>query len=286
MLKKTLSLSVFALGTVALNETIDTYSYFLSGPNVDQPKTQYEHAAADTALSLLKRRLGSEPLPDLPDDNVAAVLQLKQSLGPDRLKELLEPDVDEADLIWHDVVRNSTNSTDSWVSADARGVAFLPNVTYLQFASWYASPNADAANLAANPEHYAKDTVATGTGELSSKILEGWGGVTTNFTIPSFGPPDRAKHPFLRPLPEFPIQQAGDKVLSDGTTFGVLHIALRPVSGAGYGQSHDGFEVYSTVWYPDGATDEFLDKERRHMVIEIVNLTLQAQKDIESGKFS
>ncbi|KAG4218656.1 hypothetical protein PC116_g32864, partial [Phytophthora cactorum] len=171
------------------------------------------------------------------------------------------------------------------VPDDARGVVFLPNVSFAQCAAWYASPNADAANLAANPEDYSKETVTTPTG-LSSKILEGWGGVTTNFTIPNFGVPDLVKYPFLRPLPEFPVQQAGDKVLRDGTTFGVLHIALRPVKGADYGQPIDGFEVASTVWYQDGAEDDHLEQERRHMVIEIVNLTLQAQKDIESGKFA
>ncbi|KAI2633655.1 hypothetical protein GGS26DRAFT_554212 [Hypomontagnella submonticulosa] len=276
MLKNIFVLSAFALGATALNETINGYKYFLSGPRLDQPKSQYEHAAADTALSLLKRRLGDEPLPDLPDDNVAAILKLKQTLGSEKLKKLLQPDTADADNHWHEVINNSG---DGWVSADARAVVFLPNVSYLSFAAWYASPSADAANLAANPEHYIKVTETTSTG-LSAKILEGWGGVTTNFTIPNFGVPDRNKDPFLRPLPEFPVQQAGDKVLRDGARFGVLHLSLRPVAGADYGSPFDGFEIYSTVWYQDAAKDEQLDLERRHMVIEIVNLTLQAQKDI------
>ncbi|KAI2463268.1 hypothetical protein F4781DRAFT_417172 [Annulohypoxylon bovei var. microspora] len=283
MVKKIFFLSTFALGATALNETINGYKYFLSGPNVDQPKSQYEHAAADTALNLLKKRLGSEHLPDLPPDNVEAVLKLKQSLGTEKLKQLLQPDMDDADNFWRQAIGSSHNNT--WVSADARGVAFLPNVSYLQFATWYASANADAANLAAEPEHYVKETVTNGT-ELSSKILEGWGGVTTNFTIPNFGKPDRDKDPFLRPLPEFPIQQAGDKDLRDGTRFGVLHISVRPVSGQDYGQPINGFEIYSTVWYQDGVSDDHLDQERRHMVVEIVNLTLQAQKDIASGGVS
>ncbi|KAI0378778.1 hypothetical protein F5Y04DRAFT_140094 [Hypomontagnella monticulosa] len=279
MFKKIVVLSTLALGATALNETINGYKYFLSGPHLDQTKSQYEHSAADTALTLLKKRLGDEPLPDLPDDNVAAILKLKQDLGPEKLKKLLQPDMADADNHWHEVINSSG---DGWVSADARAVVFLPNVSYLGFASWYATPNADAANLAANPEHYIKITETTATG-LSSKILEGWGGVTTNFTIPNFGVPDRVKNPFLRPLPEFPVQEAGDKVLRDGTRFGVLHLALRPVAGADYGSPFDGFEIYSTVWYQDGAKDEQLDLERRHMVIEIVNLTLQAQKDLSSA---
>ncbi|KAI1660010.1 hypothetical protein F4813DRAFT_386882 [Daldinia decipiens] len=273
--------SAFALQASALNETISGYKYFLSGPKLAQTKTEYEHAAAEKALSLVEARLDG-PLPVLPEDSVAAILKLKQDIGTDELKVLLAPDQDDADKFWHDVI---SRSGDGWVPADARGVVFLPNVSFAQFAAWYASPNADAANLAANPEHYAKETVTTPTG-LASEILEGWGGVTTNFTIPNFNAPDRAKDPFLRELPDFPVQQAGDKVLRDGTRFGALHISLRPVKGADYGQPIDGFEVYSTVWYQDGAEDDHLEQERRHMVIEIVNLTLQAQKDIESGMFA
>ncbi|KAI1394187.1 uncharacterized protein F4822DRAFT_387374 [Hypoxylon trugodes] len=276
MLKNIFFLSTFALGATALNETISGYKYFLSGPKVDQPKSEYEHAAADRALALLENRLGSQPLPDLPEDNVTAILKLKQDLGTVKLEELLLPDMADADTYWHSAISKSGSG---WVSADARAVVFLPAVTFQGFAAWYSSDKADAANLAANPEHYVKETVNTTTG-LSSKILEGWGGVTTNFTIPNFGAPDRSKDPFLRPLPEFPVQQAGDKVLRDGTRFGVLHISLREVDGAAYGQSGKGFEVYSTVWYQDGVQDDHLEQERRHMVIEIVNLTLQAQKDL------
>ncbi|KAI1802775.1 hypothetical protein F4811DRAFT_381258 [Daldinia bambusicola] len=282
MRKNILLLSTLALRAAALNETISGYKYFLSGPKLGQTKTEYEHAAADKALSLVEARLGDKPRPDLPEDSVEAILKLKQDLGTEQLKVLLAPDQDDADKFWHDVISRSGSG---WVPADARGVVFLPNVSFAQFASWYSSPYADAANLAANPEHYDKETVTTATG-LSSKILEGWGGVTTNFTIPNFGAPDLVKNPFLRPLPEFPVQQAGDKVLRDGTRFGVLHISLRSVKGADYGQPVDGFEIFSTVWYQDGAEDDHLEQERRHMVIEIVNLTLQAQRDIESGKFT
>ncbi|KAI1376213.1 hypothetical protein F4677DRAFT_445470 [Hypoxylon crocopeplum] len=265
MLKKIFCLSAFALGVMAMNETIEGYNYFLSGPSVDRTKSQYEHDAAVVALGLLKKRLGNETLPALPDDNVQAVLKLKQSLGPDRLKELLQPDMDDADSHWHDLIGDSG---DGWKAAKARGVIFLPNVTHELFAAWYSTEYADAANLAANPEHYFKHTNRTSTG-LSSKILE-----------------DLDNNPFLEPLPDFPVQQAGDKDLRDGTRFGVLHIAVRPVNGADYNQPHDGFEIYSAVWYQDGALDSYLDKESQHMVIEIVNLTLQAQKDIASGKLA
>ncbi|KAI1774090.1 hypothetical protein F4818DRAFT_92804 [Hypoxylon cercidicola] len=275
MWKKIFPVVAFALTASAMNETIEGYKYFLSGPKTDMEKSQYEHDAAYTAMGLLKARLGNDPIPDLPSDNVTAVLQLKQYLGTDKLKELLEPDVDLADRNWHDIIKDSG---DGWKSSDARGVIFLPNVTAEVFGTWYGTAKADAANLAANPEHYAKDTVQTSTG-LASRILEGWNGVTTNFTIPNFGAPNRTADPFLRQLPDFPIQQAGDKVLRDGTRFGVLHISLRNVNGSDYGQLSQGFEVYASVWYQDGVPEDYLEQESRHEVIEIVNLSLQCQKD-------
>ncbi|KAI0019167.1 hypothetical protein F4780DRAFT_780700 [Xylariomycetidae sp. FL0641] len=76
---------------------------------------------------------------------------------------------------------------------------------------------------------------------------------------------------------------AGDKVLRDGIKFGTLHISVRPVAGAAYGQDRDGFEVFATVWYEDGIGADHVKAEAEHMITEIVNLTLQAQKDIASG---
>ncbi|KAI1764548.1 hypothetical protein GGR53DRAFT_493399 [Hypoxylon sp. FL1150] len=282
MWKKILPAVAFAFTASALNETIDTYKYYLSGPKTDLPKSQYEHHFADVAIALLEKRLGNEPIPALPDDNVTAILQLKQYLGTDKLKELLEPDTEEADQIWHGIINKSG---DGWKPSDARGVIFLPNVSAATFAAWYASPNADAANLAANPEHYVKETVTTSTG-LASQILEGWNGLTMNFTIPNFGAPNRTADPFLRPLPDFPIQQAGDKVLRDGTRYGVLHISLRDVNGSDYGQPINGFEVYATVWSQDGIPDDYVEQESRHEIVEIVNLTLQCKKDVDSGNFT
>ncbi|XXG94136.1 hypothetical protein Hte_000388 [Hypoxylon texense] len=283
MLKKLLPIAAFAFTASAMNETIEGYKYFMSGPTTDLPKSQYEHDAANTAMRVLKNRLGNEALPSLPSDNVTAVLQLKEWLGTDKLKELLEPDADEADSSWHKIIKDSGNG---WKSSDARGVMFLPNVTAEVFGLWYLSPNADAANLAANPEHYAKDTVETSMSNYASQILEGWNGVTTNFTIPNFSTPNRTADPFLRPLPDFPIQQAGDKVLRDGTRFGVLHISVRDVEGSDYHQPINGFEVYASVWYQDGVPEDYLEQESRHEVIEIVNLSLQCQKDVASGNFS
>jgi len=255
---------VIALGAQAegtFNETIEGYKFFKSGPNVLLPKIEYEMSAARTALRLLK-----------------------ESLGSDGLIQTLQPEIKKADTFWKDAIAKSSGT---WVPADGRAVAFLPNITAARFAYWSQSDLADKANHAANPEHYVKRTKKNPDGTLVSEILEGWGGVTTHFTIPNYGTPDRTKYPFLRELPEFPIQfqAAGDKVLMDGTIFGVLHISVRDVPGAPYEQSQNGIEVFASVWYGDGVKDEHLEDERTHITTEIINLTTQAQKDFDSGVY-
>jgi len=254
--------SLVTLIVAEFNETVSGYKFITSGPKLSAPVTTYELTTHKTAVKLLKDRLGA-----------------------DGLVSLLQPDIKAADTLWHEVIANSTPG--SWVPADGQTIGFFPNLTAVRFALWSQSPLADAANNDANAEHYIKRTVEIAPGVLASEILEGWGGVTTLFAIPNYGPPNRTVHPFLRELPDFPYQAAGDKVLRDGSdaVFGVLHISMRDVDGAAYGVEGKGIEVLASVWYGDGAQDEFLEAERQHMVIEIINLTIQAQKDIESGAF-
>lgn len=283
MLSKYIAALALPFGAMALNETIAGYPYFLSGPAVEAPKAEYEASAATVALELLKNRLGDEFPPELPEDDVVAIYKLKDTLGSGRLRELLAPDADEADIHWKDIVASSTG--ESFNAAEGRAVAFLPNVNAAAFGVWSQSERADAYNNNANAEHYYRHTTMT-NGSAGAEILEGWGGVTTNFTIQDFGVPDRVRWPYLRELPEFPLQFAGAKVLRGDVEFGVLHLALRDVvDGTPYGQDTSGIEVYASVWYGDGSDDEALEKEREHMIIEIVNLTLKCQEEIEDGTF-
>ncbi|CAI6086611.1 unnamed protein product [Clonostachys chloroleuca] len=255
------SLATFAVAEETYDEVVDGYRFIKSGPKELKPKDNYELEFARFTLNLLKTRIGA-----------------------DGLIELLQPDIKEADAFWHDVV---DRSTDKWVPTDGRAVAFLPNLTAYSFAAWSQSPFADRSNNAANPEHYVKRTTNL-NGTLQSEILEGWGGVTTHFSISDYSsPPNRAKHPMLRELPEFPFQAAGDKVLRDGTKtrFGVLHISARDVPGEEYGSDIPGVDIYATVWYGDGVEDEHIEVERQHITVEIINQSIQAQKDIASGEF-
>lgn len=288
-LKTLLPVTLLAAGATAeqvVRETIDGYVFEHSGPVDVAPKAIYEIRGLKTANKLLKTRMGLNPttsddLAELRTEN----RRLKAEFDADGFLELLAPDIADADVFWQDVIRNST--TGSWIPADARGTAFLPNLTALAFAAWSESPRADRFNNDVNGEHYFKRTVTTRPGTLDSEILEGWGGVTTLFTIPDYAtPPNRVQFPFLRLLPEFPFQAAGSKVLEDKSEdplFGVLHISVRDVVGEA---GEHGIEIYSTVWYGDDAEDEFLEAERQHMVTEIINLSIKAQRDVESGRFT
>ena len=275
MLSKTLfaCAALPLLGAIAqipaetFQENIGGYEFIKFGPKHLAPKEDYEWAAAQTALKTLKDGLKAQ--------------------GLDTILKVLGPAIAKADTFWKDIAERSTGKIEQkegWVSADGDGIAFLPNVTAERFVKWYLSPLADAANNAANPEHYYKATKVEGTAAVS-EIIEGWGGITTHFTVPNFAiPPNRTRYPFLHEHADFPLQAAGDKVLIDGTVFGVLHISAKNVKGADYDQPHDGIHVAASVYYGDAAEDDHLEDERTHMTTEIINLTLQAQKDIESGK--
>ncbi|KAK0101085.1 hypothetical protein ONS95_012931 [Cadophora gregata] len=216
--------------------------------------------------------------------------------------DLLSKDIKNADKFWSKVVKESDKNLASWIAARANVKAYYGStLTAIQFAGWTLSPFADAANLHGNPEHYYKSTPSNAT-DTHSEILEGWGGVTskigmqrTHFNVPSYAIPsfNNIQYPASWDQgPQFllPLQRAGLKQLMDGTTFGVLHIAVRDLSAAEVAEAGKaGIEIYSAVWYPawEGASRKdreefgrFLQDEAEHMVVEIVNLTLQARKDL------
>ncbi|KAL2751888.1 hypothetical protein ACRALDRAFT_1073192 [Sodiomyces alcalophilus JCM 7366] len=272
-------------------EYFNGYKYILSGPKNPAPKAEYEMTGAHTAIGLLQERLGHKALVDLAkpefdhpsNDLLKALPLIKERIGADGLIDLLQPDIAEADDYWHDVINKSGSD---WVDASGRGVAFLPNMTAEIIAGWWHSPLSDAANNAGNPEHYLKQTKQISPGVLRTEILEGWGGVTTHFTIEDYAmPANHQKWPFLHKNPDFPIQAAGAKTLLDGTVFGILHISVRDVPGEEFGEDQDGVEIYASVWYGDGVDDDHLEEERQHIITEIVNLSLQAQNDVEDGIF-
>lgn len=251
-------IGLLAPTALAYTETVEGFKFDHWGPTLDASKFDYELTMAQSALTLFKSRLGDKGsdivIPTTTYDLPAAKAKLhdlKASTGADGMSSLFQPDIAIADTFWHDIAGNSTGK---WIPTDAHGIAYIPNLSALVFGAWSLSPFADAANNDANPEHYIKETKPLSPGVVESTILEGWGGLTTYFDIPTFGPPDHAKYPFLRALPDYPVQGAGPKVLKDGSgeEFGVLHIAMRDAETKSrrrnYPTTEKGVEIYATVW--------------------------------------
>lgn len=90
-----------------------------------------------------------------------------------------------------------------------------------------------------------------------------------------------------------PLQYVSDTHQEDGTTFGVLHIAVRDFAANETSLGVSGIEVYAAVWYPSwnqGAeanktefANKFLPDEAHHMVQEIIADTLRAKSDCSTG---
>ncbi|KAJ0168053.1 hypothetical protein CTA2_10424 [Colletotrichum tanaceti] len=271
-------------------ETFKGHDYVLSGPRVLGRKADFELERCQYVWNTLnERRVNdtSAPAPSSAERCMDLLFARKSAIGDDGFLDIFADDIRQARRFWYDVNGNSTlDDPAAWKAVECRALVHLPNVTAWAFSAWSASPLADAANNRGNAEHYFKYSDHAGA-LATSHILEGWGGVTTNFTIPNYSPRTCAQRPMVRPLPEFAIKACGDKNLvdDDGTNFGVLNIAARDVVGCDDHKTTR-VDIYASIWYGSGISEEHLEAERQHVIIEIVNMSLQAQEDIESGRFA
>ncbi|KAK1635875.1 hypothetical protein BDP81DRAFT_321340 [Colletotrichum phormii] len=271
-------------------ENLNGYPYILSGPMTLGKKIDFELERCHYVLRLLSERTSVPnsqiPLPTPASLCMDILAKRKATIGDQGFLELFSKEIEYAKKFWYEVNLNSTlNDPATWKGVECRALVPLPNVNAWAFSTWSASPLADAANNRGNAEHYFKKSNSQGGPGVAatSSILEGWGGVVTNFSIPNYSRRTCAQRQMVRPLPEFRLKACGDKNLVDGknTRFGVLNIAARDVSVAGTRY----LDIYASVWYGSGISEEHLEAERQHIIIEIVNLSLKAQEDIKSGRF-
>ncbi|KAK7180053.1 hypothetical protein DPSP01_010721 [Paraphaeosphaeria sporulosa] len=269
-----------ALGLAALShaahdivEDINGYKFYHSGPTHAATKDEYELSFCHTALS----KLGAPPSDD--ENCLTTLRALKASYTPEEFLSLFDKDIRGADTTWHAVVANSTGT--SHVSANADVVAVVPGINSVSFAAYYLSSYAEKSYQKINAEHY----INRDDGLLKQEILEGWGGVTTHFTLATT---DRSQFEYLPELSDFPIKVASDKILRDGSSavFGVVDIALKDIVGpeAGLSEGEKGVHILSSVWYGDGAPKSFVEVESQHVVVEIVNHALNAKAGYDSGE--
>ncbi|PSR81546.1 hypothetical protein BD289DRAFT_35685 [Coniella lustricola] len=211
-------------------------------------KDAYEDAAAEQATARLQAAIAAT---GIDSDCVAAnntpsgLYAFKDCIAgenPDNFYGLLADDLTEANTFWASVIANSTTDRTQWVAARTYVTGYFgAALSASEFAIWTASPFSDAEDLHSNPEHYFYNSTVTGTTQ-NAIIFEGWGGVLsdfgvkrTNFSVPGYSTPDfgSADYPEEWSISDdFPLayQGIGPKILSDGTTFGVLHIAVRDVA--------------------------------------------------------
>ncbi|KAI1170917.1 hypothetical protein F4777DRAFT_567463 [Nemania sp. FL0916] len=287
-----------------------------AAPETSDVKDPYETEAAKQAYARLEEQvkatgIAKQCLAEPTGVQPADLYALKDCIAADNKDHfftLLADDIEESDDFWEKVVQESTTNRTLWVPARVYTKCYFNgDLTALEFAAWTLSPNADKANLNANPEHYYKETVLDITGAQSSQIFEGWGGVLstfgtkrTNFTVPAFATPvygteDTPEAWDIGPSFALPLQRVGAKNLVSGSrqTFGVLHIAVRDFLASEGSTGLAGIEIYSAVWYPpwdqaDAADQQefvknYLADEAHHMVVEVINLTLQAREDCKTG---
>ncbi|KAF6786143.1 hypothetical protein CSOJ01_15487 [Colletotrichum sojae] len=271
-------------------ETAGGYEYILSGPAKLGKKVDFELDRCHNVWTLINDRTHcAEGLPPATaQECMDKLYERKKAVGDQGFLDMFVKDIADAERFW-EVVNNNSNLGDpkAWKAVEVRAAVALPNVTAWAFSAWSSSPRADAANNLGNAEHYFKHSdFSSGSG--ISRILEGWGGTATNFSIPNYSPMTCLERPMVRPLPEFRLKACGDKNLKDGkdTNFGVLNIAVRDVAGAEFGKpGRTGVDIYASIWYGGAISEEHLEAERQHVIIEIVNMSLRAQMDIESGDF-
>ncbi|KAE9583154.1 hypothetical protein CGCF415_v008218 [Colletotrichum fructicola] len=271
-------------------ETAGGYDFILSGPAKLGTKAMFELDRCHYVWNLLNERTNcDERAPSDATECMDQLFQRKTEIGDQGFLDMFEREIIEARQFWYEVNdKSELDKPETWKAVEARAVVSLPNITAWAFSAWSSSPRADAANNRENAEHYFKHSDFT-TGSGVSRILEGWGGTITNFTIPNYSAALCAGRAMVRPLPEFLIKACGDKNLVDGkdTNFGVLNIAARDVDGASFGQPGErGIDIYASIWYGGAISEEHLEAERQHVIIEIVNMSLKAQQDIETGAFA
>ncbi|KAI3319316.1 hypothetical protein HD806DRAFT_290412 [Xylariaceae sp. AK1471] len=318
---KTIAIAPALITVIGAIETHGGYKFearFSSdaAPETSNIKDPYETEAAKQAVTHLLEQIKATGIAShCPEKrkgiSPADLYALKDCIvadNEDNFFTLLAKDIEESNTFWDQVLSQSTTDRTKWVPARSYTKAYFNGtLTATEFAAWTQSDNADMANLHSNPEHYYKKTVLDPTGSQRSEIFEGWGGVLssfgtkrTNFTVPQFATPvygtvDTPATWNIGSSYYLPLQRIGPKVLTygDGKIFGVLHIAVRDFAASEGSTGESGIEVYSAVWYPpwDRASEDkqrefvnnYLADEAHHMVVEVINLTLQAHEDCQTG---
>ncbi|KAH8901497.1 hypothetical protein GQ53DRAFT_851277 [Thozetella sp. PMI_491] len=199
---------------------------------------------------------------------------LKTSLTPTQMVDILKPATIEADSFWRDLVFQSQGT--AMIPADIHISLTSPRMNVSSFLEWYnANGGSPEVFGRAHPENYWAQTTTNPDGTtLRLDAIEGFDGHVTRFDMPTFGPPDRAQFPFLRPMPEYPIQVGGPLELLDGTLWGVSHTSFKEPDDA------EGVELFTTTWLPSKSSEALVLDIRRHTMLDWVNWLVEGSEAV------
>ncbi len=233
-----------------------------------------------------------------------AIKKLKSLISQEDLKTLLAADIAAGDDAWHTILDDSQDD-DSDPNPGDRVLAevhftAIPwdcpttpavNFTSLNFAAWFAnSAFFHVQNLwDGHPEHYGIIITANNDTTLGAELIEPWGPLLTNSKVPRFTPVTGqpgggVKMPWMKAMPDFPIQMVGDETLTDGSgdVVGKMHYSWKDLAK---GTGTCGVEAVLDMWMPSGTPEDVAEGMRQHLAVEYNRWVNQAYADIKSGAF-
>lgn len=206
------------------------------------------------------------------NDARQALSNIQTRLGAEALNALVQSEIDEADVFWHDIINKTPNGTHSIsdVTVQALVSPHILNATiFLDWLQNFASNGPFPNRLVeGEPQHYFLQV-------NPPEVIESWGAIpVTHFTQ---APSER--QPFMEELPEFEIQLFVTLNLRDGTLLADEIMALRDMPDG------SGMQIRFVTYFPGGLSEELTEGVREHVAVELANWMEFAYEDVVSGRF-
>jgi hypothetical protein len=204
-----------------------------------------------------------------------ALLNIKKKLGPEALHKLVQSEIDEADIFWHEIINSSPDNETHSVSDVTVEALVSPHVLnttiFLQWLQTFATNGKFPNRLEqGEPQHYFLNV-------NPPEVIESWGSIpVTHFTE---APSERK--PFMVEIPpsEFPVQMFVTLNLRDGTLLADEIMALRDNDDGA------GMRIRFVTYFPGGLGEKLVEGVRRHVAVELGNWMRFAWEDVVSGRF-
>jgi hypothetical protein len=191
-----------------------------------------------------------------------ALALLKERLGPEGLTELLKPDIDAADQFWKRMIEQSH---DEW--REITVTIHFSGLSCKEFLAWF---HANSKNMpvmqAAHPEHYLN-----GFGP----VLETVGDQVSYFNLELSKDP----HPCVttRDPARYPLATTGSGKVRNGMAMGHACHQFREFDEG------VGFEARFGGWVPAATSEEVVEMQRRHLVVEWRNWFEAACRELKGN---